>query len=117
MVNNLLSDSYQYLVYQEQINLFLSKICGFSGSDSDEVRRCVDENTQILMADGNLKAIKDIKENDIVMSYNEYDVAEPNKVTNVFDNGIQTVYKIRSNNGYELCATGTHIENTMALHL
>ena len=108
LVNNLLSDSYQYLVYQEQINLFLSKICGFSGSDSDEVRRCVDENTQILMADGNSKAIKDIKENDAVMSYNEYDVAEPNKVTNVFDNGIQTVYKIRSNNGYELYATGTH---------
>lgn len=39
IVNELLSDSYQYLVYQEQINLFLSNICGFSGSDSDEVRR------------------------------------------------------------------------------
>ena len=41
IVDKLLSNTYQYLVYQEQINLFLSQICGFSGSDSDEVRRSI----------------------------------------------------------------------------
>lgn len=108
IVNELLSDSYQYLVYQEQINLFLSKICGFSGSDSDEVRRCIDENSLILMGNGNYKPIKEICCGDIVQSYNEYNISEPQSVINVFDNGIQDVYNIKCNNGYQITATQNH---------
>ena len=41
IVNNLLSDSYNFLTYQEQIIKFLQEICGFSGSDSDSIRRFI----------------------------------------------------------------------------
>lgn len=108
IVDKLLSNTYQYLVYQEQINLFLSQICGFSGSDSDEVRRCIDENSLILMGDGNLKPIKDIQSGEYVQSYNQYNISEVQPVNVVFDNGIQDVYQIKCNNGYTLLATQNH---------
>lgn len=41
IINNLLHDTYNRLIYQEQITLFLQEICGFSGSDADSVRRSV----------------------------------------------------------------------------
>lgn len=51
IVDKLLSNTYQYLVYQEQINLFLSQICGFSGSDSDEVRRAIAKKKEDKIAE------------------------------------------------------------------
>ena len=41
IINNLLHDTYNRLIYQEQITMFLQEICGFSGSDADSVRRSV----------------------------------------------------------------------------
>ena len=39
LINNILKDSYGYLVYQEQVTAFLQYVCGFSGSDADSMRR------------------------------------------------------------------------------
>lgn len=41
LINNLLKDSYCFLVYQEQVTAFLQYICGFSGSDADSIRRAI----------------------------------------------------------------------------
>jgi DNA polymerase-3 subunit alpha len=41
IINNLLKDSYCFLVYQEQVTAFLQYICGFSGSDADSIRRAI----------------------------------------------------------------------------
>ena len=39
LIDNLLSDTSGYLVYQEQILSFLQQVCGLSGSEADDVRR------------------------------------------------------------------------------
>lgn len=41
LINDLLKDSYCFLVYQEQVTAFLQYICGFSGSDADSIRRAI----------------------------------------------------------------------------
>ncbi|MEG0151642.1 MAG: PHP domain-containing protein [Cellulosilyticaceae bacterium] len=40
-VDKLLTESYGRLVYQEQIITFLQEICGFSGQEADNIRRCI----------------------------------------------------------------------------
>lgn len=108
LINDVLKESYGYLSYQEEVTAFLQYVCGFSGSDADSVRRCIDEDSLILMGDGNLKAIKNIQNGDYVQSFNQYNVSEPQRVLNVFDNGIQDTYCLISNNGYQLIATDSH---------
>ena len=41
LIDNLLADSYGFLVYQEQTIAFLQQICGFSGSEADNIRRAI----------------------------------------------------------------------------
>jgi DNA polymerase III alpha subunit len=107
-IDELLKDNYGYLVYQEDTIKFLTDICGFDGSLADTTRRCVDENTLILMGNGNYKKIKDVQIGDVVQSYNEHNISEPQIVTNVFNNGIKQTYKIITQHGYELFATDNH---------
>lgn len=107
-LNEFLSTTMGYLVYQEEIIEFLHKFCGFTMGQADVVRRCVEENTLITMGNGNVKRIKDIKIGDIVMTVNKYGITEPKKVTNVFNNGQKEVYRIVTNNNYELLATKDH---------
>lgn len=40
-VDKALSSTYSYMVFQEQIMQFLQQFCGFSGSESDNIRRAV----------------------------------------------------------------------------
>ena len=41
IINNILKESYGFLVYQEEITAFLQYVCGFSGSDADSIRRAI----------------------------------------------------------------------------
>ena len=41
IIDELLKNNYGYLVYQEDTIAFLQQICGFSGSDADNVRRAI----------------------------------------------------------------------------
>ena len=96
------------LCMQEDIMNFLVRFCGYSQAESDNVRRCVDENTLVTMGNGNYKKIKDIKCGDTVLSVNEHNIIESKKVANVFDNGEQEVYKIATKHGNEVVATSSH---------
>ena len=107
-LDNLLQDNYGYLVYQEDTIKFLTDICGFSGSLADTTRRCVDENTLVMMGNGNIKKIKDIIIGEKVMSVNEYGVSETKDVMNVFNNGVKNTYKVTTIHGKELIATDDH---------
>lgn len=41
LIDNILSNSYGFLVYQEQTIAFLQQVCGFSGSEADNIRRAI----------------------------------------------------------------------------
>ena len=41
IIDNMLSDNYGYLIYQEDTIKFLKDICGLTGSDADNIRRAI----------------------------------------------------------------------------
>lgn len=76
---------------------------------------CVDKNTNILMADGTSKKIKDIVKGDMVIGFEE--IVEKNKQRHIFPTAVSSdlmihtelgYYKIKLVNGNELLITGNH---------
>ena len=107
-LNKYFAPTLGFLVYQEEIIGFLNKFCGFTMGEADVVRRCVEENTEITLADGRRKLIKDVAPGDLVQSYNDDNISCYKKVLNVFNNGEQEVFEITCSHGYSLRATKEH---------
>lgn len=106
-LDEFLSDTLGHIAMQEDIMQFLVKFCGYSNAESDNVRRCIDENTLITMADSTLKRIKDIKVGDVVASFDDSAVTK-SVVTNVFDNGFAECLKVKTVHGNEVICTPQH---------
>lgn len=107
VIDDFLKPTFGYLVFQCQIIEFLHQYCGFTMGEADIVRRCVDENTEILMGDGTRKKIKDILPGEEVISFDE-GFSQPKRVNKVFDNGTSPVCEIATMHGYKLRATKSH---------
>jgi len=107
-LNAFLSDTLSYLVYQEQIIEFLNKFCGYSIGEADVVRRCVSENTMITMANGNIKAIKDVKKGEYVLTINENGYSECKRVNNVYNNGRKKCLLIKTTHDNTIICTKDH---------
>jgi len=74
----------------------------------DYVRGCIDEDEYITTKTG-IKKIKDISIGDMILSYNNInDVIEYNKCINKFDNGIDTVFEVKLQNGSHMNLTDIH---------
>lgn len=50
VIEEVLKNSYGYLVYQEQQIAFLQKACGFTGGQADTVRRAIGKKDPVLLA-------------------------------------------------------------------
>lgn len=107
-LNKFLNPTLGYLVYQEQVIEFLYEFCGFTMGQADVVRRCVEENTLITLADNTTKPIKDIVVGDEVKCFGNDGYIKTSIVDNVFDNGINIIYEIITDNGLILKATKEH---------
>ena len=71
-------------------------------------RRCLTGDTPVLMNDGSWKNIKDILVGDVVVTRNKKNQAIGSKVLDVFNNGVQEVYRIYFSNGSYLDVTSNH---------
>ena len=99
--------THSILLYQED-SLHLFAYAGFSEMKQDVARRCVDENTLIMMGNGNYKKIKDIQVGEYVMSLDDNGVFVPNKILNVFDNGEQETYQLSADYHKNIIGTANH---------
>ena len=72
VIEDVLKNSYGYLVYQEQQIAFLQKACGFTGGQADTVRRAIGKKDPVLLA----KWLPVIKEGYINNSDKQKDKAE-----------------------------------------
>lgn len=76
-------------------------------------RRCVGENTEILLENGEVKTVKELVENNIssitCFGINEesYNICK-NPNSEIFFNGIQDVYRVTLNNGSYIDVTDNH---------
>ena len=107
-IDDFLSNTFGYLVFQCQIIDFLHLYCGFTMGEADVVRRCVDEDTLVTMFNGNQKRIKDVCVGDRVVSYNENGFSEVCDVNNVFDNGEKECVEISLKHGNSIVCTADH---------
>jgi DNA polymerase-3 subunit alpha len=72
LIDNILKDSYGFLVYQEQTIAFLQQVCGFSGSEADNIRRAIGQKNKEKIA----KALPKILEGYCNKSDKPRDIAE-----------------------------------------
>lgn len=72
--------------------------------------RCLHGDSYVYMANGEAKKIKDIKVGDKVVSYNvkRKTFSKYYPVSNVFNNGVRDLYKIKLDNGDTLKVTDDH---------
>lgn len=67
------------------------------------------DETEVWMADGSVKPLKEVKIGDKVLSYNlKTGVAEPSNVINVPYRGFEKSYKLTTSNGDEVIGTSDH---------
>ena len=72
LIDDILSNSYGFLVYQEQTIAFLQQVCGFSGSEADNIRRSIGKKDAEKIA----KALPQILEGYCNKSDKQREVAE-----------------------------------------
>lgn len=107
-IDNLLSSTYGYLIYQEQIIEFLQKICGFTASEADTIRRCLHKDSLVTLSSGERVPIKDVKIGDEVICIDDSMKVRKSKVTNKWNNGVRKMIKIKTRLGYEIICTPDH---------
>lgn len=95
------------LLYQEQA-LQIFRYSGFPETEVDNARRCVDENTEILMWNGATKKIKDLKVGDKILNLGKNNTIEVDTVKQIFDNGVQDTYKVRAQQTKSIIGTKDH---------
>jgi len=71
-------------------------------------RRCLPNNSPILLSNGHNKKISDIKIGDNIISYNHLLGFQNDNVTDIYDNGIQDIYNITLSNGSNIQCTVNH---------
>ena len=72
IIDEILKESYGYLVYQEQIISFLQQACGFTGQEADTVRRYIGKKDLVALE----MYLPKIKEGYIKVSGKERSIAE-----------------------------------------
>lgn len=107
-IDELLSSTYGYLVYQEQIIKFLQVICGFTESEADTIRRCIHKDSLVTLSSGKRVPIKDINIGDEVLCVDDSMMIRKSKVTNKWNNGVRHMLKIKTKLGHEIICTPDH---------
>lgn len=69
---------------------------------------CLEENTNVRMADGTTKKIKNIQIGDIVISANKHGELSQSRVTNKYCNGLKVCHRYTFNNRYGVTCTPEH---------
>lgn len=75
----------------------------------ERIVRCVQEDTQVLLADNTTKSIKDMVKGDLVVSYDHVtDTVNTNRVVEVYKQGNKELFRITFKDGRYLDVTENH---------
>lgn len=70
--------------------------------------KCVREGTKVLMNDGRLVNIENVKSGELVLSVNSENKLVPSVVKNCLSNGIKETFKVKTRTGKEVSLTANH---------
>lgn len=106
-IDDLLGPSMGYAIMQEPQMAFVQKFCGYTFLESDKLRKCVARGEKVLMGDGSLKNIEDVKVGDIVATKDGNRIsARP--VTSWANNGVKNTVVVKVGYGFSLRCTKDH---------
>lgn len=100
IIDDLLSDTYGHLVYQEQVIAFLQQICGLSGSEADNIRRAIGRKQKDRLD----AAMPDILEGYCSKSDKPRDVAEEEakKFLQIIEDASSYMFGFNHSTGYSM---------------
>ena len=107
-IDDLLGPSMGYAIMQEPQMAFVQKFCGYTFLESDKLRKCVARGTRVLMKDGSIKAIEDIRVGDMVATYKD-GVCSSSEVISTSNNGTKEVVNIKCDSGFSIKCTKDHM--------
>ena len=106
-IDDLLGPSMGYAIMQEPQMAFVQQFCGYTFLESDKLRKCVARGEKVLMGDGSLKNIEDVKVGDIVATKDGNKIsARP--VTSWANNGVKNTVVVKVGYGFSLRCTKDH---------
>lgn len=115
-----LKPTYGIIVYQEQVMKISQILAGYTLGGADLLRRCLSGSSKVLLGNGEEIAIKEIYENKttyinkMVNTLNESTgKIELKPIKDIFYNGIQKTYKIKTKYGKNISATDNHLFLTL----
>lgn len=106
-IDDLLGPSMGYAIMQEPQMAFVQKFCGYDFLRADKLRKCVARGTKVLMANGFVKNIEDVKIGDIVATKHGNRIST-RPVTAWSNNGIKGTVTIKIDSGIYITCTRDH---------
>lgn len=106
-IDDLLGPSMGYAIMQEPQMAFVQKFCGYTFLESDKLRKCVARGEKVLMGDGSLKNIEDVKVGDIVATKDRNKIST-RPVTSWANNGVKNTVVVKVGYGFSLRCTKDH---------
>ena len=106
-IDDLLGPSMGYAIMQEPQMAFVQKFCGYTFLESDKLRKCVARGEKVLMGDGSLKNIEDVKVGDIVATKDGNKIST-RPVTSWANNGVKNTVVVKVGYGFSLRCTKDH---------
>lgn len=109
----LMKDSLQLPIYQENIMQISRVMAGFTGAEADTLRKCIVGDSIISLEEGFYK-IEDLYNNkdkfigSTIFSINKRYKTVKDTIVDIYDNGIQDVYELRTKMGFTIRCTATH---------
>lgn len=112
LFDNVLEDTGNIIIYQEQINKICMEVYGMSAEDADEIRRCVTPDTKFVSKTRGWITIKklltDGYKNDLFLVMDENGRQQWKKIKNIWSTGTHSVDTVRAKNGMYVRATRWH---------
>lgn len=106
-IDDLLGPSMGYAIMQEPQMAFVQQFCGYTFLESDKLRKCVARGEKVLMGDGSLKNIEDVKVGDIVATKDRNKIST-RPVTSWANNGVKNTVVVKVGYGFSLRCTKDH---------
>lgn len=102
-----LEKTYGILTYQEEVLSILKDIAGFTLQEADLARKCIAKGSYVLTNNGPRRIEKILPSNQI-LSVDHNGRLVYKKIKRIWSNGVKPVYKIRTENGFNIRLTENH---------
>lgn len=112
IVDNVLKNSYNFIVYQEDFMKLSQEIADFNLIEVDKLRKCVSEDTMFVSKTRGWISIKELIDegfvNDLFLTMDENGCQSWKEIEKIWYTGKKATFNIKVSNGFQIRTTGNH---------